>query len=93
MEAFALRGVKLPGDYFAALPLFKTVLVAEAWDVIPIANHELGIVNHVGLCLGDDQYIHSVEGAGVVIHPISREPFFSRIAKTRGGHKGFLRLR
>jgi len=93
VEAFALRDIKLEGDYFAALPRFRTVFEPEPWDVVPVANHQLGIVNHVGLFLGDGEYIHSIEGAGVVIHPLTREPFYERIARARDGRKGFLRLR
>jgi cell wall-associated NlpC family hydrolase len=96
-EAFRLRDVKLHASYHEALlnGMFRTVFEPEPWDLVPISNHRLEIVNHVALYLGDGQIIHSIEDAGVVLHPLTREPWFSRIARERAGdrRKGFLRLR
>lgn len=95
--AFRMRGEQLPASYHEALlkGMFRTVFEPEPWDLVPVCNHRLEIVNHVALYLGDGQIIHSLEDVGVVAHPLVREPWFSRIARERDGarRKGFLRLR
>jgi cell wall-associated NlpC family hydrolase len=95
VEAYALRGATLPGAYAEALEnrMFRTVFEPEPWDIIPICNHELQIVNHVGLYFSDAETIHSFENAGVVSIPLDRQPWFDRIARARDGRRGFLRLR
>jgi len=96
LEAFRLRCVELPYGYAEALErrLFRTVSDPEPWDVVPICNHELAIVNHVALYIGENLIIQSCEESGVVITPLDREPFWSRIARRRGsGERGYLRLR
>lgn len=96
-RAYALRGVDLPQGYHAALSqgLFRTVFEPEPFDLIPISNHKLEIVNHVALYLGDGLMIHSVQDSNVVVQPLTREPWWSRIARERDGarRKGYLRIR
>lgn len=96
-RAYRLREVVLPNHYHAALSqgMFRTVFDPEPWDIVPISNHKLEIVNHVALYLGDGQIIHSIEDSNVCVQPLTREPWFSRIARERDGErrKGFLRLR
>jgi hypothetical protein len=94
-DAYALRGEKIPAAYAEALErrMFRTVTEPEPWDIIPICNHELQIVNHVGLYFSDAETFHSFENAGVVCIPLNRQPWFDRIARTRDGRRGYLRLR
>jgi cell wall-associated NlpC family hydrolase len=98
-SAYRLRDVNLPSDYYASIALFETVFDPEPWDVIAICNHRLAIANHVGLYLGDGEFIHSLEGDGVVIGRLDRAPWRERIARTRptehypDGRPGFLRFR
>lgn len=93
--AYALRGVNLPEQYHAALDarLFRTVHELEPWDIVPVCNHPLAIVTHVMLYLGDSTVIHAMEEVNVVAHPITREPWWTRIARDRQGRRGYLRLR
>lgn len=95
--AYRLRGIELPTDYYSAIPRFRTEFEPEPWDVIAICNHRLSIANHVGLYLGDGQFIHSLEGDGVVIGRLDRGPWLQRVARTRpseshpDGRPGYLR--
>jgi cell wall-associated NlpC family hydrolase len=93
--AYALRGIGLPFDYHITLDqqMFRTVFELQPWDIVPICNHRLPIVTHVALYLGDSTIIHAIEDSGVVAHPISREPWWSRIARDEKGRRGYLRLR
>ena len=93
--AYALRGVELPEEYHAALDsrLFRTVFELQPFDLIPICNHRLPIVTHVALYLGESKIIHAIEDSGVVSHPITREPWHSRIARDEKRRLGYLRLR
>lgn len=96
--AFALRGVDLPEAYYLAVldsRMFRTVFDPQPWDVVPISNHRLTIVTHVALYLGgpDSLIIHALEDAGVLAHPLHREPVYSRIARDEKRRLGFLRLR
>lgn len=97
VAAYKLRDVRLPSTYHDALSagMFRTVFEPEPWDLVPIANHRLEITNHVALYVGDGQIIHSIEEAGVISHPLTREPWWSRVARERDGarRKGYLRLR
>lgn len=93
--AYSLRGVDLPEQYHAALDsrMFRTVFEPEPLDLVPICNHRLPIVTHVMIYLGDSTVIHAIEDSGVVAHPLTREPWYSRIARDEQGRRGFLRLR
>lgn len=96
-EAYRLRGIELPADYYASLDSFRTVFEPEPWDLVVMCNHRLSIANHVGLYLGEGRLIHSVEDSNVVITPLEREPWWSRVARTRPtdehpqGRRGYLR--
>lgn len=93
--AYQLRGVVIPEEYHAALDqrLFRTVFEPQPFDVVPISLHRLPIVTHVGLFLGEGFMVHAIEESGVIGHPLSREPWWSRIAKAEDGRRGYLRLR
>jgi cell wall-associated NlpC family hydrolase len=93
-EAFALRGVTLPSDYFAAIEkrMFRTVFEPEPWDVVLVCNHALAIANHVALYVAPDLIAHSLEGAGVIVEPFARSRWYERVARARDGRKGYLRL-
>jgi cell wall-associated NlpC family hydrolase len=97
VAANRLRDVHLPPSYHVALQqgLFRTVFEPEPWDLVPVSNHKLEITNHVMLYLGDGLVIHSVQDSNVVSHPITREPWWSRIARERGGERrrGYLRVK
>jgi hypothetical protein len=95
VAAFALRGIAIPSAYAEALErrMLRTVTEPEPWDIIPICNHELQIVNHAGLYFSPVETFHSFENAGAVSIPLDRQPWFDRIARTRDGRRGFLRLR
>jgi cell wall-associated NlpC family hydrolase len=93
IDAYKLRGIELPGLYRAMFKgMFRTVFDPAPWDLIPVANHRLNIITHVGLYLGNQQAAHSFEESGVVVLPLHREPWFSRIARDASGRPGFLRL-
>jgi cell wall-associated NlpC family hydrolase len=94
-EAYRLSGVEIPEEYHAALDarMFRTVYEPQPWDLVPICNHVLPIVTHVALYLGDSMILHALEAHGVVAQPITREPWWSRIARDEKGRRGFLRLR
>lgn len=93
--AYALRGDSIPDQYHAALDarLFRTVKDPEPFDVVPLCLHKLPIVTHVGLYLGESLVIHALEEQGIVCHPITREPWWSHIARDKAGNRGYLRLR
>jgi hypothetical protein len=95
-EAFALRGTPLRGDLyqilFTAGDTFRTVFDPEPWDVVPVINHRLPIINHVGLYLGESRFIHSVEDQGVVITKLHQQPWSERIVH-ESGRRAFLRHR
>ena len=93
VDAYKLRGVEFQGLYRAMFKgMFRTVFEPQPWDLIPVSNHRLNVITHVGLFLGDDQVIHSFEDSGVVVLPLTREPWFSRIARDATGRRGYLRL-
>jgi hypothetical protein len=93
--AEALRGNETPEEYHAALDarMYRTVFEPEPWDLIPICNHRLQIVTHVTLVLPESLHIHALEDHGVVLQPITREPWWSRVARDENGRRGFLRRR
>lgn len=93
--AFSLRGVEIPEEYHAALDarLFRTVFDPQPFDIVPICNHRLPIVTHVALVLPDSLILHALETYGVVAQPLTRDPWWSRIARDRDGRRGYLRLR
>jgi cell wall-associated NlpC family hydrolase len=93
--AESLRGNAIPEEYHAALDarLFRTVYELQPWDLIPICNHRLSIVTHVALYFGASLMVHALEVYGVVSQPITREPWWSRIARDESGRRGYLRLR
>lgn len=99
IEAFRLRGIELPGLYRAMFKgMFFTAFELQPWDVVPVCNHRLHVMTHAGIYLGDGLVIHSFEDSGVVILPITREPWWSRIATEDTpdgsvGRRGYLRLR
>lgn len=89
-EAFALRGVALPNDYYKAASQFRVVDPAEdpePWDVIVLRTHPI-ITNHIGLMLGSTMFIHSLEGVGVTIGRTDRVPW-----QKPGRIAGVMRLR
>jgi cell wall-associated NlpC family hydrolase len=94
-EAYALRGTPLPEEYHSALDqrLFRTVFDPAPWDIVPICNHKLPIVTHVALVLPESMILHALESHGVVAQPLTREPWWSRIARDEKRRRGFLRLR
>jgi hypothetical protein len=96
VAANKLRGVEIPADYATALErrMFKTVVDPEPWDVVPICDFATPIVavTHVGLVLDHDDYIQSVENAGLVLTQLFRPLRFGRFA-TVDGSPAFLRLR
>lgn len=92
-RAWSLRGVSLPNSYYSAMDVCSTVLDPEPWDIVPICNHRLAIANHVGLYLGNGQFIHSMEETGITIADINRR-WIDRVAIDRlSGKHGFLRVR
>lgn len=103
VEYHRLIGVHLTGLYAGLFKgLFRTVFDPEPGDVVPICNHRLGLVRgvelhafmtHGGVYCGDGRVLHSFEDSGVVNLPLTREPWFSRIARDKDGRRGYLRLR
>lgn len=99
VEFHRLLGVEMGGLYAGLFKgLFRTVFDPLPGDVVPICNHRLYVMTHGAIYLGDQEVLHSFEDAGVVILPLTREPWFSRIACERlpngsFGRRGFLRLR
>jgi cell wall-associated NlpC family hydrolase len=96
VDANQLRGVEIPGLYRGIFKgMFWTVDTPEPWDIVPISNHVLGVVTHAALYLGNGMVIQSFEDSGPVIIPLTREPWWSRIARYQGDpeRRGYLRLR
>ncbi len=93
--AESLRGNAIPEEYYAALDarMYRTVFEPQPWDIIPVCNHRLPIVTHVMLYLGESVVVHALEDPGVISGPITRDPWWSRIARDRSGRRGYLRLR
>ena len=93
--SYALRGDELPEEYHAALDarMFRTVFEPAPWDLVPICNHRLSIVTHVALVLPHSLIIHALEEHNVVAHPVTREPWWSRVARDENGRRGYLRRR
>jgi hypothetical protein len=98
--AEALRGNEAPEEYHAALDarMYRTVYELQPWDLIPICNHRLTIVTHVMLCIDESLAVHALEDTGVISGPVTREPWWSRIAREQlpdwsFGRRGFLRRR
>lgn len=91
-DAYALAGVELPDDPYAATRLFVTLEENEQieyGDVVAIAHGRNPLVpNHVGFVLDarSGVFIHSLEGTGVVLSFVYRRPWAERIV-------GFMRLR
>lgn len=83
--AFALRGIALPGNEFDVIHggHARTVFEPEPWDLVLVCNHRLAIPNHVMLYLGghDSIVVHAIEDGGVIAHPITREPWWSRVLR------------
>lgn len=88
--AYATAGLSLPDDYYAALRLFRTLSAdedPEPGDVVVMRNHPI-VTNHVGVYLGERQFIHSIEETNVCVTSLDRAPW------THAGRVvGFLRLR
>ncbi len=96
-------GIELPEEYHLALDqrIYRTVFEPQPWDLVPICNHKLPIVTHVMIVLPGLNVIHAIEEAGPIAHPLTREPWWSRIGREviddgqtqTLGRRGYLRLR